>query len=253
MFSRMQTHIIERAGTGVRLPVPALTTTTIWIGDRAMAADDLIPHTGPGKDLTGLRFGRLVVIGKTSERSPSGLKWLLRCDCGNEIRVTSCNLNAGYYQSCGCYRREFARKHGMTGTPEYQAWADMINRCLNPKNPRYKDYGGRGITVCDRWRSSFDAFYEAVGPRPAGHLLDRIDNEGCYEPGNVRWVPSKVSARNRRTNHLVEWRGEMLTVTEWAERFDMNPTTLFHRLRRGIRMEEATIKPAGRGRVKRKG
>lgn len=200
-----------------------------------------------GQDITGLRFGRLVVIEKTEQRCASGRLWLLRCDCGNEVRVSKCQVDAGYYQSCGCLRREMSRKHGMCGTPEYQAWADMISRCHGPKNPRFKDYGGRGIGVCDRWRSSFEAFYAELGPKPPGALLDRIDNDKGYEPGNCRWVTSKESAQNRRTTRFLSFGGETLSVAAWADRLGINQSALRSRLRLGWTTEEALATKPKRG------
>jgi hypothetical protein len=116
----------------------------------------------------------------------------------------------------------------------------MIQRCTNPKDPRWKWYGARGITVCDRWRHSFESFFTDMGPRPSASLsIDRIDSLGNYEPGNCRWADATTQARNRRTNVLVEAFGETLTISAWSERFSVSPVTLSRRLARGIPVETA--------------
>lgn len=128
-------------------------------------------------------------------------------------------------------KRKHYEKHGLSDTPEYQAWADMIVRCTNPKNRRFKDYGGRGITVCDKWRRSFLSFLDDVGKRPEARMsLDRENNSGNYEPGNVRWAMPLIQAANRRTNHLLMVGGITMTVSEWARIKGIHRSTIFYRL-----------------------
>ena len=154
--------------------------------------------------MPGARFGRLTVVEELPKLPHSRhRRFLMRCDCGNERSVWGTNLSNGDVRSCGCLARQAAAarswRHGGTGTPEYHAWCSMRQRCFNPKNPGYHLYGGRGITVCERWRASFTAFLADVGPRPSSiHSIDRIDNDGHYEPGNVRWTTADVQARNQR-------------------------------------------------------
>lgn len=141
--------------------------------------------------------------------SPKGhRRWLCRCECGGLVVVWGSNLRRGITRSCGCLRREVTGrlrfKHGLHRTPEHIVWAAMRYRCLNPSSSSWKWYGGRGITICDRWRDDFVAFLEDVGPRPSPeHSLDRIDVDGNYEPGNVRWATPSEQQRNKRRRGYV--------------------------------------------------
>lgn len=153
-------------------------------------------------DLTGERFGRLTVIKQTENDKPYGTKWLCKCDCGNEVIVFSNNLRRGNTRSCGCLKLENQTTHDLWGTPIYRAWDNMRNRCYNKHYPGFKNWGGRGIIVCDEWKENFQLFYEYVSKLEhygePGRSLDRIDNDGNYEPGNVRWATRKEQTMNRR-------------------------------------------------------
>jgi hypothetical protein len=146
----------------------------------------------------GSRFGRLTVVALHS-RGTIRVKprWRCRCDCGNETIVDWCART----QSCGCVRREWSRRfsatHGRSRTPEYVVWTGIWQRCNNPKNQRWPDYGGRGIKVSERWRS-FESFLADMGERPEGMTLDREDNDGDYEKANCRWATPKQQSNNRR-------------------------------------------------------
>jgi hypothetical protein len=150
------------------------------------------------QDLTGQKFGRLTVIrrGKAVARR---VYWLCRCQCGKEVDVLADTLKNGRSQSCGCRNKEVQRvrltTHGHTGSPEYHSWLSMIQRCDNPKATGYKRYGGRGIKIAPELRQ-FETFLALLGPRPAGTSLDRINNDGHYEPGNVRWADAGTQAKN---------------------------------------------------------
>lgn len=148
-------------------------------------------------DLTGQRFGRLVVVEEAGRDKQSKVMWQCKCDCDGTATVVSSNLKSGNTKSCGCLIEEAHTKHGMCGTPEYSSWEHMIQRCTNPSNNKYNDYGGRGITICERWKD-FANFFEDMGARPADHEIDRINNDGNYEPGNCRWTTRTKQCRNMR-------------------------------------------------------
>lgn len=181
---------------------------------------------GAFKDLTGQRFGRLTVLAPDGKDPQGRYKWRCRCDCGNEKTTTGTYLTRGETRSCGCLHTEvvsahnkseakkestrrwnstYKYKHGSTGSRLYRVWGGMKKRCYNPKEKAYKDYGGRGITVCDEWKASFEAFCEwamANGyDENAAYgecTIDRIDVNGNYEPTNCRWVPMAEQNKNKR-------------------------------------------------------
>jgi hypothetical protein len=165
------------------------------------------------KNIIGQKFGKLLVMSYSRTHiQPSGQKkaiWLCKCECGNEIEVRTSNLNKkNGTVSCGCEKKNRAKlmglnntKHGLLNSPEYESWCAMKQRCLNPKTKFYKNYGGRGIKICDRWVDSFSNFIEDMGPRPfVNYSLDRIDVNGNYELKNCRWASPKQQVQNRRKN-----------------------------------------------------
>lgn len=153
--------------------------------------------------LEGQRFGRLVVLSQAKIRRDITGKvkifWLCRCDCGTKKEIAMRCLRQGRTLSCGCFFRELRITHGLSHTPQWDIWKQMIQRCTNPQSTGYAHYGGRGIKVCDLWIDSFESFNSWMGPRPSPrHSIDRINNDGNYEPGNVRWATCVEQARNRR-------------------------------------------------------
>lgn len=136
----------------------------------------------------------------------------------------------------GCVRRT----HGMTGSVEYRAWRDMLNRCYWERHISYSNYGGRGVVVCERWRNSFEAFVTDMGMKPSPDLsLDRIDNDGDYTPGNCRWATRTEQSANRRNAHRITAFGETLSITEWSKRTGVGSTTILMRIKRGWTPERA--------------
>ena len=187
------------------------------------------------ENLTGQQFGRWTVIGTAAEKGP-GWKWLCRCECGTTALRSAYSLIRGHSRSCGCYRNEVTgnrtRTHGMTETAEYAIWQGIKRRCLNPNEEAYPNYGGRGIIICDRWRDSFGAFLEDMGPRPGPeYSVDRFpDNDGNYEPGNCRWATGSQQMRNTRLTRWVEAFGVRLPLQTWAEWADVPAGTIASRL-----------------------
>lgn len=191
--------------------------------------------------LPGERFGRLVVTAVIDGQTRKCL-----CDCGTETVVLRCNLKTGNTQSCGCFRKEIepvaSITHGQTcgkkWSPTYRVWHGILQRCLNPKNPGWGDYGGRGITVCAEWKESFEAFLSDMGERPDGCSIDRIDNDGPYQKDNCVWANDTQQARNKRNNRLLTHNGKTQTLAEWAEETAIPYYTLHSRLRRGWTVEK---------------
>ena len=198
-------------------------------------------------NLTGRKFGRLLVIGPGVRNR----YWLCRCICGNQKEIYAYSLSLGYSQSCGCLQKERASgasfKHGFANrtspTSEYRIYVGMKTRCLNPSGDDVKNYGGRGITICDRWLESFQNFYADMGPRPIGKTLDRINTNGNYEPGNCRWATPKEQGRNKRTNRLLTFRGETMPLSAWEERCGFRRNIIKNRLRHNWSVEKAITTP----------
>jgi len=196
-------------------------------------------------DLTGNRFGMLVVLFEDGRTNDGKIKWRCQCDCGKTHSVSGKHLRKKSIKSCGCDRGKGLRTHGLSHTQAHKHWIAMLVRCNSPNRSRWKDYGGRGITVCDRWVESFENFYADMGDPPVGYTLDREDNEKSYSPDNCRWATAKTQGRNRRNNRLIEFQGCTKTLAEWAESLGVTSTTLKYRIDKGWDLEKAlNQKPA---------
>ncbi len=187
------------------------------------------------KDLTGLRFGRLVVL-SFNHRQGKYYYWLCKCDCGTEKLVAGGCLRGGNSKSCGCLQREtrvFANTtHGMSHTKEHDTWCDIKKRCGNPNNSHYESYGGRGIKVCDRWRESFENFYADMGSCPKGFSIERVNVNGNYEPSNCKWISMKDQMKNLQKSRYLEYNGKRMIMADWARDFGIRPNDIAYRLKK---------------------
>lgn len=204
--------------------------------------------------MIGQTFGRLTVIERAPRRNEdSEARWRCRCECGREIDVLRMNLVKGHQRSCGCLRQELNTPHGGAKRgqkdPAYYAWVQMRQRCNNPRSLKFPLYGGRGVKVCSRW-DDFVTFRADVGERPSPtHTLDRIDNDGDYEPGNVRWATPAEQGQNRRHSRLGSRRllitalGQTKTATEWAQELGGHRGLIQDRLTAGWTVEKSVSTP----------
>lgn len=194
------------------------------------------------KDLSGQMYGRLTVIRRIIINDKPRTYWSCTCSCGNTVVVWGDSLRKGTTRSCGCFMRERAVEtnttHGLKDHPLYQMWNGMKQRCSNPRNPKYKNYGGRGIQVCDRWLD-FSNFIEDMGEAPQGMSINRINNDGNYEPSNCQWATPKEQSNNQRSNRVLEFNGKKQTLAQWAEELNINYGTLLDRLNEEWSIEDA--------------
>lgn len=199
-------------------------------------------------DLTGRRFDRWFVASFAGRRaSDKQYMWCCTCACGATGVVTGAALRSGRSRSCGCFRAEYFSRvkttHGMTKTPEYQTWSGILARCLNPNGPAWGNYGGRGITVCDRWLK-FENFFADMGRKPSVmHTLERLNNDGPYDPSNCRWATYTQQNRNRRSNHNLTFGGVTMCIAAWSSRLGFRSGLIWDRLERGWSVADALTRP----------
>lgn len=201
------------------------------------------------KDMSGMRYGRMIVINLSHVSKAGDAYWICECDCGTTKTVKGQSLRSGSIVSCGCYHRDILsipeHGHAVNGkcSPTYTTWTSMISRCKNKRNPAYQNYGGRGIAVCERWLESFENFLEDMGVRPDGMSLDRRDNNGNYDRENCKWSTKKEQQNNRRDTVILTHNGESLPLEYWVARIGIKSGTLRSRIRNGLATSEAlTIK-----------
>lgn len=190
-------------------------------------------------NLIGERFERLVVLSLDHRNKYGTAYYICQCDCGKQVIVRGNHLTDNSTKSCGCYSIDTCykmvkinTKHNLSHSKLYRVWSSMIHRCYNPNCRAYKDYGGRGIKVCDEWKDNLNIFYDWAlnNNYMEGLSIDRINNNGNYEPSNCRWVSRKKQQNNRRNNHYITYNNETHTLTEWSEILHISTSTLFSRI-----------------------
>lgn len=182
------------------------------------------------KDLTNKRFGKLLVIENTNKKKNKKTIWLCKCDCGDYKEVQVDNLTTGHTKSCGCLNGK-GYKHNLKNTRLYYIWSCMKQRCYNKNHKQYKDYGQRGIKICNEWHEFINFYNWAINTDYQDNLtIDRINNNGNYEPENCRWVNMKIQSNNRRSNHIIEYKNETHTLKEWCDILKLNYKTMQTRI-----------------------
>ncbi len=203
------------------------------------------------KSLVGCVFGRLRVVGRDTEKSTTKRSYLrCVCRCGVHVSVYRSNLISGSTTSCGCLFREVSKDthtlHGYSHLPEYSIWIKIKHRCLNTKSSTYPTYGGRGITLCARWKNSFPMFLSDMGPRPTTkHQIERKDNDKGYYRSNCKWATCTEQSRNRRSTRLLEYAGKTQCLLDWAREYGIRRETLAYRLNAGWSIDEALSRGVG--------
>lgn len=206
---------------------------------------------GRFKDLTGIQFGRLIAIKTIGLDNNKGYIWECKCECGTICQVRSHDLVRGATKSCGCLHREtivgnkFATIHGQYGTDLFNTWRHIKERCLLTYNKNYNHYGGRGITICNEWKENYFVFkdWSINNGYSKGLSIDRINNDGNYEPNNCRWTTMKVQGNNRSTNIFVTYQDKTQTLSQWSEEKGINKGTLYGRFRKGWKDEKLFSEP----------
>ena len=200
----------------------------------------------------GERFGRLTLVRCVGKNRHHKSLWLVRCACGRTVTVLQNSLVSGRTKSCGCLLSETTRATGLANrahghasgkkSTEYNVWRRIVSSCTNPKAWAYRYYGGRGLTFTKRWLK-FENFLADMGPRPAGHTIDRKDNSKGYCKSNCRWATPKQQANNRRNSIRVTFRGRTQTLSEWCDELKLDYLLVWHRLKYGWSIDQALTKP----------
>lgn len=187
------------------------------------------------KNLINQKFNKLLVLEKCDSKN-NRVMWKCRCDCGNITFLSTYCLTSNHTKSCGCIKgKNFCKirqHHNLTKTKIYSIWKDIKKRCNNPNFKYYKNYGGRGITICDEWKNDFMSFYTWSMQNGYNENLsiDRINNDGNYEPSNCRWTDRITQANNKRNNHFLTFNGKTLTISQWSRELNIPKSTIEYRL-----------------------
>jgi hypothetical protein len=199
------------------------------------------------KDITGMTFNRWTVLHIDKEWEKKDKRWICKCECGTIKPVFAMVLKSGNSTSCGCARSEMAKiratTHGMTNSREQRTWNSMIQRCTNVNHVAFHNYGGRGITICPEWRNDFMSFFKDMGARPEGKSIDRIDNEKGYFKDNCKWSTEVEQKNNRQDNHLINWEGEIYTLSSLARKHGLTYNILHKRITAGKSLDVALKMP----------
>lgn len=200
------------------------------------------------QDLTNIKFGRLQAIKKSVKQSGYRALWDCKCDCGRDFVANRSALTSGNTKSCGCLKidqlTQRNTKHGKARSSEYNLWTRIKRVCTRPQSNRYVYYGARDIKMCERWHQSFQDFLSDIGQRPTPrHSLDRINNNGDYEPKNVRWATCQEQMLNTRSNRHIIYKEQKLTISQASATFGINYFTLYTRLQHGWPVEKAISTP----------
>ena len=220
-------------------------------GGQSMSIRNAVDHAKGAskmtKDITGNVFGRLRAIAPVGKNKNHRILWQCICECGTLATVDTTSLMTGNTKSCGCLQADVAKvmktTHGGSGTAEYITWTNMKARCFNPNSTHFGHYGGRGITICDRWLS-FKNFYADMGNKPTKkHTIERINNDAGYFFDNCKWATRREQCNNKRSNRYIEHEGQTLTMSQWARKIGLAPNTLKSRLYSGWSTERAINTP----------
>lgn len=199
-------------------------------------------------DMTGKKYGNSIAIRHVGKCSGRQYTWLFACDCGKEFVAVGCEVRRGSINecpSCAAQRKlNSVTTHGKTNSPEYAIWTAMKSRCHNQNTIHYADYGGRGIKVCDRWKNSFENFFFDMGCKPDGMTIDRINNDGDYDPKNCKWASRLDQSNNKRNNRIITINGESMTLSQWSKKCKVGESTIRKRLSYG-KTDFDLIKPTG--------
>lgn len=201
----------------------------------------------------GEQFGYLTVIARAENAGNGHSRWLCRCKCGKETTVVSSHLKSGKIKSCGCWwqerKHEYRKTHSHSNERIYHIWKAMKQRCYSENSSRYADYGGRGIRICAEWKDNFESFYSwAINNGYNDNMtIDRIDNNGNYSPSNCRWISKAEQNLNKRNSHLITYKGETKTMTEWARKMHLPPSVVQYRLNKAKWSVEKTLTTPNRG------